>query len=240
MGQVGYSPEWNEWLYRAWLATGLAFLRRHGVAPKSVCDVGAGRGSWFPVWRALGATRVVGTDRSPLAVSRLAADASEVMDITRRGVTAGHAQYDLVAAMYVLLHILDEDGFDTALENLAGLVRPGGHLVIAEPMVVGRRVPAIVGGATSRARRIERYRFPGLALRAIASASVIANDPVEHSGWLVWPERIRWGLTARLGSRLPWLVGPVVARVDPWLTSHTRWMPSAKLALYSRPVDARS
>jgi SAM-dependent methyltransferase len=240
VGQVGYSAEWNRWLYKAWLATGLAFLRRHGVAPTTVCDVGAGRGSWFPVWRALGAERIVATDRSPVAVSRLAADAVEVMDIARRDATLGHAQYHLVAAMYVLLHILDDGEFDTALANLAGLVRPGGHLVIAEPTVVGSRVPMVAQGAASRARRLERYEFPGLALQAIAAASVIANDPVERTGWTEWPERIRWGLTARLGSRFPRLVGPVVARIDPWLTAHTRWMPSAKLMLYTRPVTSDS
>ena len=234
VGQIGYSAAWNRWLYRAWLTTGLRFLREQHVTARSVCDVGAGRGSWFPVWRAIGAQHITATDRSQVAVDRLGGDRNHLLDIARKGSAASMGEFDLVAAMYVLLHVTDEAGFDAARDNLASLVRRDGYLLVADPIVLGSRESLSIEGAPSRARRLDDYEFPGLARVGIGAATVIGSDPVERHGWWEWPERVRWGVTARLGSQLPWLLGPIIATVDPWLARRTSLMPSAKLVLYQR------
>lgn len=226
VGHAGYSGEWNGWLYRAWLETGRSFLDRHGVRAETVCDVGAGKGSWFPVWRAIGAQHITSIDFAADAPSDRAirANLGEPLDI---------GTFDLVAAIYVLLHITDDKRFGVALDNLARMVKPSGWLILAEPVLL-RAGERPYRGESSRSRALERYRFDGLELVAIEPATVIAGDGIEGAGWSRYPARAPFALLSRLGSRLPWLFGPMVAQVDPWL-ARRGCTPSSKLLLWRRP-----
>lgn len=234
VGQSGYSADWNAWLYRAWLRTGLTFLERHQVAARTVCDVGAGKGSWFPVWRSIGAKHITATDLSAGAVRGLDADAAHQLDVSDVVDLTALGTFDLVAAMYVLLHITDDVRFRQAMRNLATLVAPGGHLLLAEPILLRRTSRPARPGADSRARPLTQYALPDLTLLAVEAATVIAGDPLESEGWRGHLARARWGVTARVGSRLPGMIGPIIARLDPWLTTHSASMPGAKLALFRR------
>lgn len=225
VGQSAYSAAWNGWLYRAWQTTGRRFLERQGVSARSVCEVGAGIGAWFPVWRSLGAEHITAIDLVDLDVP---GDRVLQLDIGEPHDDIG--TFDAVAAMYILLHITDDARFQVALNNLVQLVAPGGWLIIADPMrlSVSLSQPPV---NESVVRPLEAYRFPGLRLEALTAATIIAGDPVERRSFVA---RAAFGLASRVGSRLPGILGPAIAALDPWLVAHTDWMPSAKLALYRR------
>lgn len=228
VGQLGRSADWNHWLYRAWLTTGRRFLERHDVTARRVCDVGAGRGSWFRLWRAIGAESITATDLDSAAVARLhgRADRTVVADISAAGAIDELGRFDLVAAMYVLLHITDDVAFRRACANLARLVDDGGHLLLAEPIGASESRRA----AHAVVRPLEAYSFDGLQLVAMEAATVIGGQPL--SGGLL--PRAAFGLLSRAGSSAPQLLGPAVSRIDSWLVGHTAWAPSAKLALYRK------
>src|SRR6266581_1939119 len=136
VGQSGLPDAMNQWLYRVLRRNFKAFLRRHGVdhIEGAVFEVGAGTGYWFDLWRELGARRIDACDLVPAAVEALRATFGplgryEVADIAaERGF--GDATYPLVCCMNVLLHVTDEDRFETAIANVARLVAPGGRLLL--------------------------------------------------------------------------------------------------------------
>lgn len=230
VGQSGYSERVNRALYRAWRATALSFLKRHGVRPASVLEAGAGRGDWFGTWRAIGGTRIVAADISASAATRLStlADEAHQLDLASPGSTRALGQYDLVAAMFVLLHITDDVAFAVAMRNLAMAVRPGGWLLLADPILVSNPLRQ-QQTSHSVSRPIHMYDPPGLRRVALEPATVLCSNPVDAAGWQWHLYHLAWGATARVPG-----AASIASKVDPWLSRRIRPGPSTKLALFRR------
>jgi SAM-dependent methyltransferase len=129
--------------------------------PNRVLDVGSGTGIWIDFWRRRGAERVVGVDLAETAVARLQAryPGLEILqgDISNPDTTLP-GEMDIVSAMSVLLHIVDDRRFERALRSLAGCVRTGGALILVEPAVAHSWWgPPFGPEASSKARNLADY-----------------------------------------------------------------------------------
>lgn len=250
VGQAGLPVDINRWLYRILERNVGAFLRRHQVTrpfPDRVFDVGAGTGFWVEAWHRLGAATVDGCDLVPDAVERL----SERFGASGRFVVADLASgeplpgpaYPFVSCMNVLLHVTDDAAFQTALRTVAGAVAPGGHLLLAEPIVVGRadRLPGYDPERHSRARSLAAYSDPlvaaGLRVMAVAPATVLANNPIEAGSPAAYRRYVRWwrfvaGRSRRDPRSARW-IGPLVDAGDR-LAMRSGAAPTTKLLLLRR------
>ena len=99
-------------------------------------EAGVGTGAYAGLWRELGVEEWVGVDISPQAVAylrmRFPNGEFHVMDLARpEGALEGRS-FDLVAAIDVLYHIVDDAGFETALGWLASRVGEHGYLVVSD------------------------------------------------------------------------------------------------------------
>jgi len=251
VGCSGLPPGINAWLYRTMASNVDRFLDRHGVrldASDAAFEVGVGIGYWLSHWQALGAGRVDGCDLVPEAVDQLNASIPpghgryRAADVSLPG-ALGDERYRLVAVLNVLLHIMDEERFDAALANVAGLVAPGGWLFMAEPILFHpsweRRN---TDGLTSRARPQDRYLRPlldgGLRLIAMEGATALGSNPFEerwrlgYAGFRGW-----WMLMAGTSRLAPWtsaLFGRAICALDrPLLRLGAA--PTTKFALLQRP-----
>jgi SAM-dependent methyltransferase len=211
-----------------------------------VFDVGAGTGYWTAYWLARGTPVVDGCDLVPAAVDRLRESHGRRGTFTVADISAAAAladrQYDLVSCMNVLLHVLDETAFDQAIANIAAIVAPGGHLLLAEPIAVD---PAFVTtprrGDASRVRGVARYAGPleaaGLRLVRIRPTTVLGANPIEaQPRWLFPAHRAWWGIVgaaSRLSLRAGSIVGRFIYAADP-LALRTGAAPSGKFALFRR------
>ena len=128
----------NRWLYATWARRIGRFVREHHLEPTSVFDAGAGSGFWVRWWLSHGARVVDGIDFVSGAVDHLSARYPGHFVLGDLAQTPVEGAYDLVESMNVLLHITDASAFRRALTNLAVGVRPGGHLLLFEPLVLGR------------------------------------------------------------------------------------------------------
>jgi len=251
VGQSGLPAELNAWLYRALERRVRWFANRHRVlgGATSVFDVGAGTGYWVRVWHDLGAPRVDGCDLVPEAVDRLNAafgplgDRFVASDIgaTNPGLPGG--PYDLVSIMNVLLHLTDDAAFERALGNLAGLVAPGGGLILVEPILLDpayERPPTAT--QTSRARTFTAYRDPllaaGLELVELRGAVAMANNPIAAGSRAAYDRYLRWwrwvARRAKASPRSVRWVGPLMLGLDRMMLA-TGAAPSSKIVLFRRP-----
>ena len=251
VGQSALPAGINGWLYRTLARNYGRFIHRHGVdrpVPARVYDIGAGTGFWVGWWRAQGAARVDGCDLVPEVADRLneqfgaeggtivAADISDPSGL-------GPEMYDLVSCQNVLLHVTEDELFARALRNVAGLVAPGGVLVLTEPILLHPEYERPYDPEKhSRARSLAAYRVPleeaGLRLEALEAATVIGNNPIEAGSPASYQRFVRWWRFVARRSKeqprwVPWL-GRAIYHLDP-MAIRTGAAPSSKLAMFRRP-----
>lgn len=124
-----------------------------------VLDVGCGIGRWS-IELARRGNRVVGLDVSEtmVALARQNAQQARVECDFTVGSVVSHRfgrRFDVVLAVTVLQHILDDGELETAIRNLASHLEPGGILALLE--VAPTRLTSGCDSAVFRARPLSTY-----------------------------------------------------------------------------------
>jgi SAM-dependent methyltransferase len=238
----------NRSMYAALLAAVERLLRDHGLGgpPGRVLDVGSGTGIWIDFWRRRQARDLVGLDLTNAAVAGLR---ERYPDLRFEQADVGDDRlpvdgpFDLVSAMSVLLHITDDERWRRAIANLAGVLRPGGHLVLIEPVVVhGWWGPPFGPDASSKARPLAEYEAAfaaaGLSLVQLRPATVLLANPIDARSRLTFDLLSRaWMLLHRavgLDERRGRVAGAALQALDGPLRRLLPAGPTAKLLLLRR------
>jgi SAM-dependent methyltransferase len=154
-----------------------------------VLDVGSGSGRWVRFFLERHEPKLLmGIDYSEASVELLKRwHASEKTplefqhaDITKPGLDLGGA-FDLINVANVLFHIPEPELFATALENLARVVAPWGHIVTTEylPRCTMRTEWMMV---RSRYEFEAAVKAVGLRVCAVRAFSFFSNDPLGIDG----------------------------------------------------------
>lgn len=161
VGHRAFDERYNRWLYRALRDALTDVLDDHAVevAGRRALDVGSGTGYWLDVLAERRPARLVALELTAVAAERLRARLPEVevhhADVSEVALELP-GPFDLVLAMSVLFHILDDAAFERALGNLARRLAPGGFLVISG-VFRRRRLPT---ARHIRFRSLAAYREP--------------------------------------------------------------------------------
>ena len=157
-GQHRYSVDYNEAMYQISAENLQAALAAAQVdlMGKAVLDIGPGMGYFVGRYIEWGARHVTGVDITQVSVENLQRTfpthhfiQADISDESYRFTE----QYDLVSAISVIYHIVDDDRFRCALANMCQSVRPGGHLLISDAF---RRTPGFTA-QHARWRSLDRY-----------------------------------------------------------------------------------
>lgn len=105
---------------------------------RRLLDIGSGTGHWIDFFRqAFRVAEVVGIELAPQMVDRLrekyAADAAvtiRALDISDTPFALAGEQFDLISAIGVMFHIVDDDCWRQAIANLASTLKPGGVAIV--------------------------------------------------------------------------------------------------------------
>jgi 2-polyprenyl-3-methyl-5-hydroxy-6-metoxy-1,4-benzoquinol methylase len=144
---VGYpslSEAFNACLYRAMVNSVDRGLRRVGVFKKTlseslILDVGSGTGFWIDFWLAKGAQQIFGIDLTCKSISSLSQKYPQLKfeqrDIADPIDSWTLNTFDVISAMSVLHHILSQERWEQALVNLCCVLKPGGYMLIMDPIL---------------------------------------------------------------------------------------------------------
>jgi ubiquinone/menaquinone biosynthesis C-methylase UbiE len=146
-------------------------LEQAPPAGRTVVDVGCGEGSIVRRYAAAGATAIgVETGAEPLARARAHAAVADERYLEGVGQALPLEDASADAVLYVQsLHHVPPESMDAALAEAARVVRPGGAVVIVEPLAEGPFFALV-------AHVDDETRVRGLAQAAIARSAL----PVEH------------------------------------------------------------
>jgi SAM-dependent methyltransferase len=251
LSAVGYAAlgeGFNRATYVLRLRAAERILRRalHST-PKRLLEAGVGVGAYEPLWRALGVDSWTGVDLAPTAVEdlrrRFPTGRFIAGDLTADVLPEG--SFDLVTAIDVLYHVVDDAGFRRGLCELGRRVAPGGALLVSD---IFADVPAVPGGHVRR-RPLAAYEEVldplalGLADRegvfAILGAPVgrPGSHPIEGALSLIW--RVIQKAVRRAPSPLRDGVGSALARALSPLDRALAWTgvsrgANLELALFRR------
>jgi SAM-dependent methyltransferase len=138
----------------------LSFLIEHRIRTDGlrVLDVGSGAGHWIRLYDGLpGTQRIDAIEISATSVEALRRsfqDSEGRIRVRQQDVAAEAADlggpYDLVNAIGVMFHIVNDERWERAVHNLAACLAPGGHLLIGGQF----------GRVTRNVQFHDRDRFP--------------------------------------------------------------------------------
>lgn len=203
-GHLQYSPAYNRWLYRA---------KRHALrsavraAPAGAAfDVGSGVG-WVVRQLLADGWSVHGCDIAPVAVERLRQEMPgvefDLVDVGREPIPAADGSIDLVTAIDVIYHVVDDDAFAHFLEEAARVLGPGGRVVITDTMGEADEVPAehvhFRGAATWQARAAAA----GLDITDVRPYFRRLSRPPEQSRLRHLPDGVRGAVEYALDRAMP-------------------------------------
>ncbi len=234
--------EFNTALYAVRTSRLDSFLARLRipVAGKKVLDIGCGTGFWVDYWKARGARHVTGVDIAPDAIERLKArypkDRFLCLDIGTEALTS-LGTFDLVSAVDVLFHILDDEAWSRAIHGLAKCVATPGFIIISEHL--GRRP---FSTTAMYARTLQQYSnalaADGLGIVATAPVFFVMHEPTRlpaplaRIGSWYWQALSRFIGGSRLASRMAASMGPLLESV--FASLKLQWGPSTHYALIRR------
>jgi 2-polyprenyl-3-methyl-5-hydroxy-6-metoxy-1,4-benzoquinol methylase len=241
VGWLGMSEPFNRWMYKVRRRVFLREVRRVLGERRdiTVLDVGSGTGMYVDLWRGLGVRDVVASDFSTVAVRNLRQQYPEVrvveLDITELGDEIEPRTFDVVSAMDMLFHIVDDDAYSRAIKNLVSLLKPGGLLVITENLLEGptQRGPEQVSRS---AHEIETLlATTGARLIRCRPSFLLMNTPIDSRSRLLHFWWGQLGATVRRGPRIAYVVGAVVYFIESaGLLLIQRDGPSTKLAIWRK------
>lgn len=222
VGYLGIGKYYNYWIYRMRKVQFRKALRKINF-PKTVkcIDIGSGTGFYIQQLIETGYQTITGSDITSLAVSSLRKKYSNLeilnMDICSTDVSY-YQKYELVTCMDVLFHIIDENAYEKAIQNLSSLLEKKGVLIITENFtpsyklrghIIDRTKESIIGNLKQNSFQIEY----------IYSQFVFLNPPVQSKMCWLWKiSGWRISLLKRLASsrtkKLAWLVGSILYSLD--------------------------
>jgi SAM-dependent methyltransferase len=236
----------NRTFYKAQIDSVARLTSRHDIPVEKVLDIGAGSGVWINYWERAGASQISGLDLTETAVNglrgRFPSHDFRVGDIGSKNPVFSE-QFDVISAMSVLLHITDDARWLRAWENIGELLRPGGYLVLMEPILMHEWHGAPFDATSnSKARKyemcVEAATSAGLEIVDTRPATVLLCNPIDtrsratyRAMWFYWAvlERLIRGNEGR-GN----IVGAVLGALDLPLRRLLPGGPTAKLLLARR------
>ena len=225
LAHVGHPSlgRYNRFAYRFRLRALQRALGGLGVRGKSVFEAAFGEGFYLGFWAAAGAVRVAGLDIAPAAVAaaraRYPSYQLEAGDLRSPEDLARFSSFDLVTALDVLYHIVDDRDFAVAVATLAAKVVPGGSLLLTDKFPARepfQRFPHV------RRRPLAVYeallRPKGFVLARTVPVFCLMDEPITVGAhpWLGVLATQQWRVAAkalRLAERYPSLQASLAAAI---------------------------
>jgi SAM-dependent methyltransferase len=226
----------RNWYMRRELAGALGLVRSGNVL-----DIGSGTGFYVRLWRELGTGSVLGSDITNVAVADLwdqyGPGSAIKLDIGGEQLPALQAApFDVISAMDMLFHIVDDVRYERAIQNIYSLLKPGGLFVLTENFVHGptQRASHIVSRTLSEITGLlENVGFEIVRRRPVFWMMNVPMDQTSRLHHAVFGKLHR---VASQNERLGGIAGAGAYLVDRAVVPLLREGPSTELMICRRPT----
>lgn len=142
VGFTALGKPFNKWMYRVRRRQFLRNLRnlRRDFSSDAVLDIGSGTGYYIGCWKELKVQSITGADITDVAVENLKVIYPQhnfyKVDISDENTSPLQEEsYTMISCMDVLFHIVDDDRYIQALENIYHLLKPEGFFIFSDNFI---------------------------------------------------------------------------------------------------------
>jgi SAM-dependent methyltransferase len=238
VGCLVYGRRYNSWLYKIRRAVFERILRRFDIHPAeaAVLDIGCGTGFYIEQWRKAGVGALTGLDIAEVSVRRLGRQYRDVAflrwDISEGPLPLAPSTFDVVSAFDVLFHIVNNDAYRRALENIHAVLKRDGYLFYSDTFLHwGEKTYSSYWKGRTLASVEEVLHECGFRVVARLPMFVLMNAPVDSRSPRVerlW-ERAMWPV--RRSEAVGFLVGAALYPLERFLVSRVRESPTTEVMI---------
>jgi len=241
VGWAGLGPALNTWMYRVRRHVFLRALRPLTLRPQKlrVLDIGSGTGFYVDRWHELGVPHVTGADLTETAIVRLRAafpaDTFVRFDVSEPDPPLDPGTFDLVSAMDVLFHIVDDERFERAFATIFSLLAPGGRFIFSDNFVRGETQRSEHQVSRNRDTIERLLRSAGFDVVDRRPMFFLLNSPIDSRSRLL---RASWRLLATASAHwniVGGVLGAMIYPIELALVTPLREGPSTELMICRRP-----
>jgi SAM-dependent methyltransferase len=241
-GFIGLGLNYNKWMYKMRRQVFVRQLRKVGVdySGANILDVGSGTGFYVQIWKQLGCKELTGIDITFTAIENLQNRYPEYhfikADIGNLDVRSElfKVRYDIISAIDVLFHIVDDEQYVRAFKNMYNLLQKGGTLLFSENFL--HRSSIRSSFQTSRSlEEIERILSKtGFKIARRSPFFVLMNAPVDTNNNIL---RAHWRVTTivvKKSEKVGFLAGAFMYPIESLLVSLLPQGPSTELMICTK------
>jgi 2-polyprenyl-3-methyl-5-hydroxy-6-metoxy-1,4-benzoquinol methylase len=233
----------NVWAYKVRRKVFLKELKRLNLPLErlNVLDIGAGTGFYIDIWNKLKARSVTGIDLTSASVNQLKTKfpqnkffVSDIGDKDFRS-AAPLGSYDVVSCMDVLFHIIDDQRFEKAIENIAILTKEEGYFIYSDLYLRNREV---MRGESQVCRTkdylLKVFEKNGFELITFKPFLYLTNNPLDSRNPLL---KAYWFLLHNSLYALPFLgniLGPVIYPIEMMLVNASSEGPTTEFTVFRK------
>lgn len=238
VGHSGLGIQYNTWMYKVRKYVFTHQLRSlPGLASAEVLDIGSGTGFYIERWNQLGVKSVTGSDITDVSVEELKKrfPESEFYQIDIGDALALSEEYDVVSAFDVLFHIVEDNRFEKAIQNIYSLLRPGGFFIFSDNFLHGAPERAVNQVSRSLEDITKTLEKTGFHIVKRVPMFVLMSSPIDSKNWL---HKSLWRIVKYCIARsevVGFVVGAVLFPVEVVLASLLEESPTTEMMICEKP-----
>lgn len=223
VGYLSLGLGFNYWMY---VLRRIIFRRcvspAHGAR---ACDIGAGTGFYTETLIKKG-YRVTSVDISSKAIQKLTHTFPDQNFIEADVADELPGSYDLIVAMDVLFHIVDDEKYRQAIQNISRALVQGGTFIFSDNFPT-TRVAHRHQVSRSESEIMEILRYAGLNVTRRRPMFVLMNAPVKYRTlWWYVLERVLWR-----AKPFGWFIGVALFPFEYLLVTIKQHTPSTEIVI---------
>lgn len=239
VGYIGLGINYNNKLYDVRKFAFHTLMKRLKIdfSSKKIMDIGSGTGFYIERWKELNVKSIHGSDITDIVVENLLKKYPSLsftrIDIGEK-IVSPTPSYDFISAFDVLFHIVDDDRFNQAIENIHGLLKEKGYFVLSDNFIHGKTVRLEHQVSRSYESMTSIIESKGFKEISVIPMFVLMNTPVDSKNRFVKKFFSAMTSIVSKGEIFGWIIGNLIAPIEKILILCKKESPSTEIRIYQK------
>lgn len=232
----------NNWAYKVRKRVFTSELKKTGLdlSDRKVLDIGSGTGFYIQLWKELGVKNITGVDITPTSVENLKNTfpkdtffQSDIGDINFNSENR-FSQYDLISAMDVLFHIVDDQRFEQSIKNISSILKKDGYFVYSDNFLRSETKRGESQVSRSKDYLMKIFKENGFETIVFKPFMYLTNSPIDSGNPIL---KAHWFLLENFLYVMPFMgniIGPLMFPLEMLLVNTAKESPTTEFVIFRK------